>query len=361
MNIKSLARSIDQPLFLNKLQKKMPFFLISAAAGYGIYDTCKFSGNKDKKTRKNYALKNFIIISTTAASSLIGANGLKIRGKKIFPSLIEKSDYSHIVKTQSAAIEKYFSSTNISDLKLKKILQKAKCFPLSPNEVDIVLKKLPQNREKSELLNIILPEPENLKAGDIFSEIGRLSLLGAIPVVGGILGGITADAATKSMSKNSTANKIKEGFYQYFANIFLCNVGACAALFTAEGLQKAGIIKPLSAVKKMAVILTGITATGIIGGSWIANKLSQKLIDPLFGKSRKNSHRKVYEERKPELADIALHADDIATAGVLSGFKWIEPALPLMYFVSGYRAGIGYRNNCKDTKYKKPIHNEEHQ
>ena len=200
-----------------------------------------------------------------------------------------------------------------------------------------------------------------VNAGDIFSEIGRLSLLGAIPVVGGILGGITADAATKSMSKNSTANKIKEGFYQYFANIFLCNVGACAALFTAEGLQKAGIIKPLSAVKKMAVILTGITATGIIGGSWIANKLSQKLIDPLFGKSRKNSHRKVYEERKPELADIALHADDIATAGVLSGFKWIEPALPLMYFVSGYRAGIGYRNNCTDTKYKNPIHNEEHQ
>ena len=42
--------------------------------------------------------------------------------------------------------------------------------------------------------------------------------------------------------------------------------------------------------------------------------------------------------------DIALHADDIATAGILSGFKWIEPALPFMYFISGYRAGIGYRN-----------------
>ena len=110
-------------------------------------------------------------------------------------------------------------------------------------------------------------------------------------------------------------------------------------------LQKTGKIKPLSPVKKMLVILTGITATGIIGGSYIANKLSQKIIDPIFNKAEKNKkHKGVYEERRPELVDIALHADDIATAGVLSGFKWIEPALPLMYFVSGYRAGIGYRN-----------------
>ena len=101
----------------------------------------------------------------------------------------------------------------------------------------------------------------------------------------------------------------------------------------------------------MIVILTGITTTGIIGGSYIANKMSQKIIDPLFaGKSNHNPNpncKGVYDERKPELADIALHADDIATAGVLSGFKWIEPALPLMYFVSGYRAGIGYRNQEK--------------
>ena len=94
-------------------------------------------------------------------------------------------------------------------------------------------------------------------------------------------------------------------------------------------------------MKKLAVILTGITATGIIGGSYIANYVSKKCINPMFGESGKN---KIYGERKPEALDIALHADDIATAGILSGFKWIEPALPFMYFISGYRAGIGYRN-----------------
>ena len=187
--------------------------------------------------------------------------------------------------------------------------------------------------------------PENLTSKEIFSEVGRLSLLGAIPVIGGIGGGLLADKVTKTSSPRSTANKIKEGFYQYFANIFLCNVGACIALFSAEGLQKSKIIKPLSPIKKMGVIMVGIAATGIVGGSWIANKLSQNIIDPLFNKGKKVCNKGVYAERKPELTDVALHVDDIATAGVLSGFKWIEPALPLMYFISGYRAGIGYRNN----------------
>ena len=61
----------------------------------------------------------------------------------------------------------------------------------------------------------------------------------------------------------------------------------------------------------------------------------------------KKHHKGLYNERKPELLDMALHTDDIATAGVLSGFKWIEPMLPLMYTISGYRAGIGYRNGEK--------------
>ena len=170
-------------------------------------------------------------------------------------------------------------------------------------------------------------------------------MLGAIPVIGGVSGGFIADYMLGELSSKTAANKVKEGFYQYFANIFLCNVGACAALFIAEGLQKSKVIKPLSPLKKMAVIISGIISTGIIGGSWIANKLSQKIIDPIFSKNKKFSCKGLQDERKPELADIALHADDIATAGVLSGFKWIEPALPIMYFVSGYRAGIGYRNS----------------
>ena len=74
-----------------------------------------------------------------------------------------------------------------------------------------------------------------------------------------------------------------------------------------------------------------------------------KLINPIFGKQSSN---KIYSERKPEALDIGLHTDDIATVAVMSGLKWIEPVLPLMYAISGYRAGIGYRNVniCKENK-----------
>ena len=345
MNINTIGRFADQPILLNKLQKKMPYILITTGTAYGIWDTYKSSKGKDIDYKKQKAIRNTIIITSTAAASLIGANGLNIKGKKILPALISQESLANILKKQNEAADIFLSSKKKLSQNVKDAISAARKKQLSLKQTETLLKDIPEGTEKKQLLSILLPEPENLNSKGIFSEIGRLSLLGAIPVIGGVLGGIAADRITKTSDKNSTANKIKEGFYQYFANIFLCNVGACAALFIAEGFQKAGKIKPLSPLKKMAVILTGITATGIVGGSWIANKLSQNFIDPLFDKGKKRKHKSVYDERKPELADIALHVDDIATAGVLSGFKWIEPALPLMYFVSGYRAGIGYRNN----------------
>jgi hypothetical protein len=52
---------------------------------------------------------------------------------------------------------------------------------------------------------------------------------------------------------------------------------------------------------------------------------------------------------------MGLHLDDVATVAVMSGLKWIEPALPILYSISGYRAGIGYRNG--DSKTGTHTHN----
>ena len=71
-----------------------------------------------------------------------------------------------------------------------------------------------------------------------FSEIGFLSINGAIPVVGGITGGIVADRLTdKEGWKDKITDKIKEGSYQYLANIFMCNIGAGAALGILEKMN----------------------------------------------------------------------------------------------------------------------------
>ncbi len=83
----------------------------------------------------------------------------------------------------------------------------------------------------------------------------------------------------------------------------------------------------------------------IVGGSAIANYISQKCIDPLLdGKKCNKEGKGLYSERKPEALDVGLHLDDVATVAVMSGLSWIEPALPMLYSISGFRAGIGYRN-----------------
>ena len=143
--------------------------------------------------------------------------------------------------------------------------------------------------------------------------------------------------------KEKVPNKIKEGTYQYLANIFLCNVGAGTALAI---LEKCGV---KGKTPRALGMIAGIITTGIIGGSAIANAIGNKIINPIFKKEKTNN---LYNERRPEALDIGLHVDDIATVAIMSGLKWIEPALPIMYAISGYRAGIGYRNvnKCNEKK-----------
>ena len=342
MKITTFCKYVDQPVILNKLDHKMPAILIGVGGGYGIYDSLRHSKN-DKKHGRQKAVKNAIVMSSTIVASLLGTRGLKIRGRKIFNGLMERVHITELQKAQTSAVNEFLNKTNIKDLQVLDALETAKLKELSPKQIELLTNKLPTSPAKQELFSVILPEKKNLNSKEIFSEIKRLSLLGLIPVAGGVAGGIIADKVTHTNSRRGTADKVKEGLYQYLANIFLCNIGAGSALFLSEKLEKAKKIKPLTPMKKLAVILTGITATGIIGGSYIANFVSKKCINPLFGE--KNNGKGLYNERKPEALDIVLHADDIATAGILSGFKWIEPALPFMYFISGYRAGTGYRNN----------------
>ena len=325
----------------------MPAILIGSATAFGVYDTFK----KPKEERKTAAAKNAITLAVTVAASLLGTRGLKIKGKRIIPGLMENVPKSDVVKKQTDAINDFIKTSIPKDNEILTILNKAKTKILNLKEADTLISKIPEDTKgKQELFNVIFSQNKDITSKEIFSEIGRLSLMGAVPVAGGITGGMLADKVTKTETKESKANKIKEGVYQYLANIFMCNVGAAGALFGAEQLQKAGKIQKLTPTKKLGVILGGITATGIIGGSYIANFISKKFLDPMFDKDKhhKGHGKSLYAERKPEPLDIALHADDIATAGVLSGFKWIEPALPIMYLISGYRAGTGYRNNNKD-------------
>lgn len=316
-NLKVFGKFLDQPILVSKFQKTVPAVLIGGAGAFTAYDLTK----TPRKEKGNRALYNGIVLGSTVVSALAAPHIASKIAKRPLTATLDS------IKNTNKLITDEFKSVIPND-----ILEKSKEKILSFNDVKCLFKLSEKDKNIKSFLDKLIPEPKDTSAKDIFSEIGYLSVYGAVPVIGGITGGIIADKFTSKNIRKEMPNKIKEGFYQYFANIFMCNIGAGIALGL---LEKAGI---RSKAARAVGMTTGIIITGIVGGSKIANYLGSKLIDPIFNKGKKE------KERTPEVLDIGLHTDDIATVSLLSGLKWIEPTLPALYAISGYRAGTGYRN-----------------
>ena len=323
-----VGKFLDQPLLVAKFEKKVPYILTGGGAIYTAHET-----RKSKPEKRNETL---LRVGTTMVFTVLSA----LAAPKIVNKLFKKPTESikTIKERNKIFVDKFIKENKLNE-ETKRVLNKSKEKVLNYKEI----KTLYKNTNNSPELSKLIPEPENISSKEIFSEIGRLSLLGLIPVIGGITGGIAGDLVTSKNWKERIPNKIKEGAYQYLANIFLCNVGAGTALAIME---KAGV---KGKTPRALGMIGGIITMGIVGGSAIANSIGNKIINPLF---KDNSKKGLYDERKPEALDIGLHVDDIATVAVMSGLKWIEPALPIMYAISGYRAGIGYRNvnNCNEKQ-----------
>ena len=313
--ILAVGKYLDQPILTAKLNKRVPLILTGIAGGcLGkiIHDT-------PKEERQKQGFKSAIVLGTTIVSALLAPKVASKLTKRALPPSLEK-----VIKSNEKMVDEYIKEN--PQTQLKSILEKSKTKLLSLSEISELFTK------DKNFANKLIPPPDNIQAKDIFKEIGYLSIYGAVPVAGGIVGGIGADKLCEKDWKKQVPNKINEGIYQYLANIFLCNIGAGAALGILEKMN----IKSKSA--RCIGMIGGIILTGVVGGSMMANFIGNKIINPMLYKN----HEK--EKRTPELLDISLHADDIATVSLLSGLKWIEPALPLLYSISGYRAGIGYRN-----------------
>jgi len=331
MNIlKVTGKYLDQPLLVAKFQKVVPATLITAGTLYTAHEI-----HKEKNDKKHCAIR----VGTTMLCTITSALAAPILTNKLFK--IKPRSINTIKKENTKLIDNFLKNNNI-DKETTQILEKSKDKVLKFKDVKKLCKDF-KDGGKKDFFNTLIPEPENITSKEIFSEIGRLSILGLIPVVGGIFGGIWGDKMSSKHWKEKVPDKIKEGAYQYLANIFLCNLGAGAAL----ALMEKSSIK--SKGQRALGMVGGIISTGVIGGSAIANVIGNKFINPMFGAEKS---QKLYSERKPEALDIGLHVDDIATVAVMSGLKWIEPALPIMYSISGYRAGIGYRNGHHNPKNK---------
>lgn len=323
IKISSVGKYLDQPLLTAKINQQVPTALTLASSAF----LAKELHETPKENRKKKGFQLGIILTATTISAINASRIASFLTKRPMSKTVKQ-----IYKENEKIVAELLKDNPIAP-DVSKILQKSKNKILNIKEVDILNKNLSRKN-----LNKLIPDPENITSKDIFREIGWLSIFGAVPVAGGIAGGIVADKATEKHWENKVSNKIKEGLYQYLANIFMCNIGAGAAL---------GILEKLNIRSKSARcigMVSGIILTGVVGGSVIANYISNKFINPLLSKHPQK------ETRTPELLDLGLHTDDIATVSLLSGLKWIEPSLPLLYAVSGYRAGIGYRNNSPNKE-----------
>lgn len=385
-----VGKFLDQPRLVGKFSQAVPVMLIAGSAAL-TYNHIRKTPEKEK--RKEF-IKSLSLLSATIGSALIATRGLgQIRvGKKVLfngiKGLSEKIDLNELTSKNTKLVNDFLINNTVSS-KTAQYLEKAKTKILNYKEFKIIFEELYKQKKGKEFLKEFIPDPENVDSKHIFAEIKRLSLMGLVPVIGGVAGGVLGDKLTEKDWKDRIPNKIKEGSYQYLANIFLCNIGAGGALFAMEkGLKfvkkcketkipKEGFKKYLfnfldktnmqSKTTRAIGMVTGILLIGVIGGSAIANLIGKFFIDPLLPRRHRHKHGKrrmhhnclnqpncrknngsrrkgLYSERRPEALDIGLHTDDIATVAVLSGLKWIEPALPILYSISGYKAGIGYRN-----------------
>ena len=351
----ALGKSIDQPVVVARLGEAAPGLLIGGAC-----IKCGIETYKAPKKKKKYTfIKTALVLAGTIAGALLASK-----------QTLGNFSVKKTIESQKKIAQDILKKNNNITKKAKKLITKSgegKAFnPKQIKELGEELKNL-DNTKAKKILDSIIPPPVCTKAKDIIKELGSLSYLGLLPVVGGVIGGITGNIITdKKNWKKEVPNQVKEASFQYLANIFLCNVGAAGALGALELLASKGQKWASSSTARIIAMASGIMTTGVIGGSAIANWISKKLINPIFETKEEKQKRllkeknkekdSLFSERKVELADMGLHIDDFATIGVFNGIKFIEPCLPILYSISGYKAGIGYRNGDKNQNSYTHIH-----
>jgi hypothetical protein len=202
---------------------------------------------------------------------------------------------------------------------------------------------LPLGQRLSDLKKALpTPEPEGFM--ESVKEMGAFFTVGGVSVLSGLAGGIAANRATKA-PKGATPAMIKEGLFQFIANIALCAVGASAGLAAIEKLKMG------NRFARTGIIMAGLSV-GIVGGGRVANWLGRTVINPVFDRLQGAGNPATgattapsanAPQRRVGFSDAILHLDDAPTALALAGVEVIKPFIPLFFMYSGYRTGAAGR------------------
>jgi hypothetical protein len=203
-------------------------------------------------------------------------------------------------------------------------------------------------QRKADLLKA-LPLPQTESFVESLKDMSSFFGVGLTSVISGLAGGLVANKVTHAQ-QGSTEAMIKEGIFQFVANIALCAVGASGGLLAIEKLQ----LK--NRLARTGVICGGLSV-GILGGSRLANWVGKQWVNPMFNRLKgtvqsntpNNSTGVTASDRAVGFSDVILHLDDLPTALALAGMEVIKPMIPLFFMFSGYRTGVAGRQPLGST------------
>jgi len=354
----SVLKTVDQPNFVRAVGRAAPFILPAAGALFVATDASKHPAEARKK--------RIMMTGATAFMTIVGALTFRQLGPKLFKKMFHKVAASFDATQAVASVREQLPKVNEQ---LNGLLERVKTKILHPGQVHRLRKELlaadPENGIK--LFKTLIPDAEAHSFKDLIGELGKLSLMGLFPVAGGIIGGIFGSLLTGENVRDKLKAQTAEAFYQFAANIALCNVGAAGALGILEVLGKSNP-KFNGRVPRLVGMSAGIALVGVVFGSAIANFFSKNFMNGFFEKGVhqtmtdlktqvkdhgvKSMFKDLNAERQPGLADMGLHIDDFASVGVLAGLAWLEPLLMTLYSFSGFRAGSGFRSPHDHKKHK---------
>jgi hypothetical protein len=164
--------------------------------------------------------------------------------------------------------------------------------------------------------------------------------VGAASVGAGMVAGWMANKVEHRRPEKN-ADVMKEGVFQYVANIAMCGFGAGLGLGVSNAM---GFTKFRNPVARLGSIVGGL-GVGIVAGANLANPLSNFMEESIERKTHKGKPAPAHiSGRKLELSDGLLHVDDVPTAFSVAGVQALKPWLPPFFLMSGIKTAYGYRN-----------------
>lgn len=384
---------IDQGTVVRKYGWPVNYMMLAAAAGVTGYHTWKAQPEEKKKVLTRDAL----ILGAAVGGTIFASGGLlafkqllkpnmvvdeTIKGFKGFLLQGMKPLHDEGEQLMEAVAKNLKDKNKIGEdpvpeklyESVKKLLQ-GKDGQLLPEDHKFELDELKhiynevkklEPKKVNEIFNKIFAGQESL--WDEVGEASEFFAIGLAGVLSGIGGGLLANKINGEKNPEKTPDMVKEGIFQFVANIGMCAVGAGSALALMNPKEWApkALEKPANAVTeffhhsagsklyRFGGVLAGLSV-GILGGAHIANYVGRHYVNPVLDKiqGKESKPPEEQEKRHIEGMDMVLHVDDIPTAAAIAGTAILGPWIMPFFPVSGYRAGIGYRNDEKAKQKNK--------